>query len=375
MLFLGRKGFVYYCYNSGQKDYRENRLQKAAEYYDLATKFDPTFAAAYNGLGQCEFHLAETNLTDFAKARKNWKIALLCKPDYVEPKLNLARLALYQRKFAEAADYIEHATFFDPQNTLALLEKAELDIRRGNPAEGLKGARFVVSQTEGNTKNAPGQIEFAFLAHCLLAQAKLDMGDVAGADSELKSYSNDPADFQNGQNVTYMYMVRARILTLQGKYQEAEKMALAAVRRQPRNEEVLSETAMIEVDLGNYDLADKYLADARALLVPDPWLSIIYGRQCIKQNNFSSAVNAYRDALRVPDENQDALALASVANEIGLFAPAPLANFFKDGSLSEKEKAESDANATKLDVIKSEAKERAEKINPNIFKLAGKLQQ
>ncbi len=39
--FLGRKAAVNYSYNSGLKAYREGRLDKAIEFYELATKFDP----------------------------------------------------------------------------------------------------------------------------------------------------------------------------------------------------------------------------------------------------------------------------------------------------------------------------------------------
>jgi tetratricopeptide (TPR) repeat protein len=315
-VFLGRKAAVNFCYNSGLKAYREGRLTKAREYYDLSTKVDPTFAAGWNALGQCEFHLAETNVTDFERARKDWKVALLCKPDYVEPKLNLARLALYQRKFGEAAEHIEHATFFDPQNTLAMLEKSELDIRRGRPVDGLKQARLVVSQSEGLGKKTLSAAEFGFLAHCLIAQARLEMLDCAGAALELKSFSNDPADYRDGQNITYMYLVKSRILAAQKQYKEAERLAIAAVRRQPRNEEALAQAAQIEVDLGNYALAEQYLGDARALLIADPWLSIIYGRQLLKENRPSEAAVAYADALVVQDGNQDAIALATVSREL-----------------------------------------------------------
>ncbi len=196
--------------------------------------------------------MAETNLTDFEKARKDWKIALLCKPDFVEPKLNLVRLALYQRKFAEAADQLEHATFFDPHNALAILEKAELDIRRGNAARGIEGANLLIDEEEPGKEKLPARIEFAFLAHMLIAQAKLDLKDLAGAEAEVKPFSDDPALYRDGQNITYMYIVKSRIFAAGGKFKEAEKMALTAARRQPRNEEALAQAAFIEVALGKF---------------------------------------------------------------------------------------------------------------------------
>ncbi|MBS1991572.1 MAG: hypothetical protein JSS83_13700 [Cyanobacteria bacterium SZAS LIN-3] len=353
--FLGRKAAVHYSFNSGLKAYREGRIDKAHEFYDLSLKFDPTFAAAWNALGQCDFRQAETQLKDFSAARKDWTIALLCKPDFVEPKLNLARLAIYQRKFLEAADHIERAMSFDAQNTLALLDKAEIDVRRGKPAEGLKLARLVVSQT--SSKPGVGQNEeLAFLAHCVIAQGKLDLGDIAGAALELKGFSDDPADYNSGQNITYMYIVKSRIFAAQKLYGDAQKMAVSAVHRQPRNEEALAQAALVEVELGNYAQAEDYLARARALLVPDPWLSIAYGRQMIKVGNLPQALRAYADALVVPDENQDAFALASVYTELKAARAA-------NGELE----AKIPQFFAEIDRVVNEARMRALKINSQVF--------
>ena len=77
------------------------------------------------------------------------------------------------------------------------------------PSQGLKEARLLLSEAR-NTSD-----EFIFLAHCLIAQAKLDMKDTAGAATELVSFSNDAADYSRGENVTYMYVVKSRILSAQ----------------------------------------------------------------------------------------------------------------------------------------------------------------
>jgi len=351
IVFLGRKAAVNFSYNSGLKAYREGRLEKAQEFYDLAVKFDPTFAAAWNALGQCEFHLAETRLTPFDRARKDWTVALFCKPDFVEPRLNLARLAFYQRRFEEAADHIEHATFFDPQNILALLDKAELDVRRGRPVEGLKEARLVVAQAEGPKISYSSSVEFAFLAHCLIAQAKLDMGDIAGAASELKAFSEDPIDYQNGQNITYLYIVKSRLMAAQKNYVAALKFAQAAVGRQPRNEEALAQAAQIEVDLADHKMAENYLAAARALLVPDPWLSIVYGRLMTQEKHSDDAIAAFKDALVVPDRSQDAFALARVKSE--------LAQILAQSS--------DVAQIEEIKTLIDEAQRRAKELNQSVF--------
>jgi len=342
ILFLGRKAAVYYSFNSGLKAFREGRVDKAREFYDMALKFDPTFAVAWNALGECDFRKSESELEDFSAARREWTIALLCKPDFVEPKLNLARLAFYQRNFFEAADQIERAIGFDAQNNLAILEKAELEIRRGKPVEGLKFARIVVTQTSGKP-DVPQNQEFGFLAHCLIAQAKLDMKDPAGAALEMKDYSDDPSDYSSGENITYMYTVKSRIYAAQGLLQDAERLAQLAVHRQPHNEEALAQAALVEVELGNYPLAHEYLAAARALLVPDPWLSIAYGREMLKLGELPQALRAYADALVVPNGSQDANALAAVNNELQSLPP---------------EYAQA---------IRNEAVARAVQINPQIF--------
>jgi len=356
VLFLGRKAAVYYSFNSGQKAFREGRFDKAREYFDLAIKFDPTFAWAWNGLGECDFRKAESELEDFSPARREWTIALLCKPDFVEPKLNLARLAFYQRNFFEAADQIERAIGLDAQNTLAILDKAELEIRRGKPVEGLKFARIVVTQTSGPAEDKGQSRELAFLAHCLIAQAKLDMNDPAGAAFELKDYSDDPTDYNSGENITYMYTVKSRIFAAQKLYKDAERLAQLAVHRQPHNEEALAQAALVEVELQNYPLAHEYLAAARALLVPDPWLSIAYGREMLAQGRLPQAVRAYSDALVVPETSQDALALAAVYTEVqaAYVANAALIDAMPD-------------LAAIVESVKTEAHGRAQNINSHVF--------
>ena len=309
IVFLGRKAIVYYAYNSALKEYSRGQFEKADRSFKLSTDFDYTFAAGWNGRAQTEFHLAEMKLTSFDQARIFWHRALLCKPDYVEPRLGLARLDFYKRDFVSAADNITRAAFFAPQNTLVMLEQAEFDVRYGRPAQGLKEARLLVSQAQASA-------EYVFMAHCLIAQAKLDQGDVAGAALEMSTYSNQAADFVSGENVTYMYIVKSRIATAQKNFVAAENFAQAALRRQPHDLEALVQAAQAFTDRGNAQRADLYLKQARSLGVADPWINIVQAHNLLAQNLVGEAIVAYADALKIPDGRQDAIALATIKKDL-----------------------------------------------------------
>ncbi|MBU6454213.1 MAG: hypothetical protein KGS72_20710 [Cyanobacteria bacterium REEB67] len=351
IVFLGRKAAVNYSYNSALKAYRQGRLEKARQDYRLSVRFDPTFAAGWNGLAQTEFHLAEIQLTDFERARKYWVRALWCKPDYVEPRFGLARLAFYQRKFADASDNIEHAAGIDPQNSLAILEHAEFAVRYGRPAIGLREARLLVSEAPDRSRPSG---EYAFIAHCLIAQAKLDMKDIAGAAAELAVYKDDPADYRHGENVTYMFIVKSRLLNAQKKFAEAEKLALAAVRLQPRNEEALVQAAASAVACGHKEAAARHLNAARALGVRDPWIEIVDARASVAQGQIQDAIAKYGEALAVPDDNQDAIALATIYSELSTLPLSPAG----DGDA---------AAALHVQRLLAEAHRRALSKNPIVF--------
>jgi tetratricopeptide (TPR) repeat protein len=291
VVFLGRRAMVYYCFNSAGKAAAEANFELARDYYQWSVKLEPMFAAGWNGLGQAEFRLAEQRQADFSIAVRNWRRAIFLKLDYVEPRLNIVRVCLYRRDYTEASRLLEHALKLAPYDGLALLEKAELDLARGQYSQAQKDARLLLSQGVHSNPNP----EYVFKARCLLAQAKLAQGDALSAQKEIEQYSSDPQSFTKGEDVTYLLMTRAQILLALGQLEAAENHIRLAVRRQPYNQEVLVQAALIS--LARQKLTDCKFFLERARTVnsaqaansnTNPWLATIASRLAAAQESANS---------------------------------------------------------------------------------------
>jgi tetratricopeptide (TPR) repeat protein len=290
VVFLGRRAMVYYCFNSAGKAAAEANFELARDYYQWSVKLEPMFAAGWNGLGQAEFRLAEQRQADFSTAVRDWRRAIFLKLDYVEPRLNIVRVCLYRRDYTEASRLLEHALKLAPYDGLALLEKAELDLARGQYSQAQKDARLLLSQGVHGNQNP----EYIFKARCLLAQAKLAQGDAIGAQKEIEKYSSDPQSFTKGEDVTYLLMTRAQILLALGNLDQAESHIRLAVRRQPYNQEVLVQAALISLARNQLTDCKFFLERARTVNSAqaansntNPWLATIASRLAAAQGGES----------------------------------------------------------------------------------------
>jgi tetratricopeptide (TPR) repeat protein len=306
VVFLGRKSMVYYFFNSAGKAATEARYEDARYYYQWSVKLEPTFAAGWNGLGQAEFRLAERRQANFDIALRDWRRAIFLKLDFVEPRLNIVRVCFYRRNFKEARALLEHASKLAPTDGLMLLEKAELDLYTGDLKQAQKDARLLLSEGASSTQN----VEYIFKARCILAQAKLLGGDVAGAAREIEKFSSDPRQFFRGEDVTYLLITRAQILLAQGKLDEADSHIRLALRRQPYNQEVLIQAALVACARHEIDEA-KYLLDRARKIptdTPNAWLAIVAGRIAELSGNSESAFAFYQKALETVRADEDLVA-------------------------------------------------------------------
>lgn len=173
---------------------------------------------------------------------------------------------------------------------MALLEKAELDLARGQYSQAQKDARLLLSQGVHGNQNP----EYIFKARCLLAQAKLAQGDAIGAQKEIEKYSSDPQSFTKGEDVTYLLMTRAQILLALGNLDQAESHIRLAVRRQPYNQEVLVQAALISLARNQLTDCKFFLERARTVNSAqaansntNPWLATIASRLAAAQGGES----------------------------------------------------------------------------------------
>lgn len=342
--FLGRKAVVNFAYNSGNRAYSQARFDSAKQYYDLAVKVDPTFAVAWNALGQTQFRLSERNLTDFKNAEGCWRTAILCKLDYVEPRLNLARLALVGRDFREARRLVVHAEKLAPQDNLAPLMEAEIELRQGRLAECLN----VLSRVKGKLSG-----DQELLSHCLRAQALLFDGKTKEAFNEVSAYSLNPTTYSHGENVTLLLSTRALIEVRQGHFAEALPLARLSVQRQPNNADILLAAASVYIDAAAETASQRLehlrqgqvlIERAAAKASNNPWLYLEKGRLLFLLGKPGEAGASLRQVLSVADASQDVTALKTLAHFVASVASGKEAQSLtglKDSALSRAAQLES----------------------------------
>lgn len=304
--FLAKKAFVNFSYNSGNRAYRESRFEAARDYYLWAVKVDPTFAVAWNSLGQTEFRLSERRLTDFGAAERCWRTAILCKLDYVEPRLNLVRLCFYRRKFNEAADLLEHASKLAPDEPLTLVDQAELNLRRGKVDAALPYARSAIAKDRLSG-------DYKMAGSCLAALAYLIKGENEEARAQMKDYSQPPLSYQSG-NITMLLFTRAMIASRSGDNAAAEEYIRMAVRRQPANADVLLGAAYIMSVCGKPADAKFFLDGAAKQKIPNPWAGIIAARLDLASGDKEAAFHNLCNSVALDDDCQDAFALRTAAD-------------------------------------------------------------
>lgn len=315
-MFLGKKAVVNFLFNSGSKAVNEARYEKARDYYDLAVKLDPTFAVAWNSLGELEFVLADRKLASYKKAINCWNAAIMCKLDYVEPRLHLARLDLMQRNFAGAEEKISHALKLAQTYPLTQVEAAELDFRLGRFTKAIEHARLALA-------NEPNTSANTHLAKCLIARSLLALNDESGAMREIQDLRLDPSDYAYGENVSYLLMTRAKIESYIRHHDMAVRLANQSMQRQPRNYDFMVESSRIYIDSGETKL--------RALVLPllaraeesgwkSPWIYIERARLALTDKTSSDkerralVLGNVKQALSMPDSLQDAQALGTCAD-------------------------------------------------------------
>lgn len=228
-VFLSRKAIVHYEYNDGNKAMHANNFARAKQLYSTAVMIDPAFAHGWNNLANAEFELGE-----FSPSKKHWEKALFFKPDFVEAKVSLAYLCLQQRDFNTAKDLIDGALMITPQNSYALVNKADFELRTGHTAEAALEAHRVLL---GNGAHAP-----KFTAACILAQTLLLNGKYEEAENVLAKLAPiiDPT-VNTGENITFALIVKSQLKRLEGKVDDARQNIQWAEKRAPSNVDVLLE--------------------------------------------------------------------------------------------------------------------------------------
>ena len=295
---LGRKAFVNYSYNYGNRCLSEKKFAEAKDRYKLALALEPPFAAGWYNLAVTEY-----DMSDFAAAERHWKKALLYKPDYVEAKVSLANMYIRERKFKEAGELLNSALNLAPLDAFALVNRADLNVHLGHYNIALGDARTALAQGERNPA-------LRYMATCLSAEAKLNLGD-ANAALKMISTLGPVDDAHQGENVAFRMSVESHCLSQLNRQHDAEKLARQAVERAPASEHELFGLIDILLLSGQFEQARKFLAVAQQRFPSNPYTQIGLCRDAINRKDNASA-RTYLASL-VKSTSQDAVSLVESA--------------------------------------------------------------
>ena len=233
---LGQRAMGYYCYNTAGVLMRQYKLSEAEGYYRQAVRYQPAFAAGWNALGQVQYKLAqiEHDRKRLAEADVCWRRAILLKLDYVEPRLNLARVSMDRGDLVVAQEFLDKVSFLAPDNALYILDQAELSLRKGDYKRSAKLARLLLVEADaGRLKH-----EYAFKANCIMAMVYLQKANgnavnenLAEAEKYIGRYSQRVEDYRDGEDFTFFLEVSSRLQEIKGNKAQAQRLAACAASR------------------------------------------------------------------------------------------------------------------------------------------------
>jgi tetratricopeptide (TPR) repeat protein len=215
-----------------------------------------------------------------ARALQFYLAALRQDPRNLSANINLTYLYLNSNHLAQAREAAQHALALKPNHPLAMLAKAAVEAKTGNPDAALEWFRRV-----WETKPAdPGVLE-------KLGQGLVEMNrpDLA-QDVYDKFLSLFP-------NLSGNYLLLGNALFYQGRFQEAAAAYEEELARDPRAGEALNNLGMARLRLGETQKARDAFARATALA---PGAALYQENLCdaeLQQNRLGAAEAACRQAL------------------------------------------------------------------------------
>lgn len=162
-------------------------LAQANERLEKAIRIYPEYAQAWNNLG-----VVKIRANDPEAAKTAWEHAIAADNKLSPAYLNLARLAIAQKRMADAEDLIRRALAPDPQEPSALLLLSTAKAMNGEWDEALASARRIPATADHR--------QFAE-AHRIAAEALVALGQPANAITEYKTYLRNYPDSPHANQV------------------------------------------------------------------------------------------------------------------------------------------------------------------------------
>lgn len=301
-MWLYRKATVNYAYNSGNKAMSHADYPQAEKLYQWAIATEPTFAPAWNMLGNAEYHLS-----DLKKAREHWRKALFLKPDFVEPRISLSHLAAQEGNYTQARELLDSALNLNPLNVYALVNRADLELSSGQVRDAVTDARIVM--TQGPAQGAEAWAR----AVCLLARGKLRLGQPREAKQILDALPPLPQHAQPGLNAVnddLRLNVSGETAFALGKLDQAQRYFQAARNLNQANATAVFGMATVEVAKRDFAAADKDIARSEALMPRSPGPKILYARSQFLQGHQAQAHEVLGQVTSTPNIDSTSLIAA-----------------------------------------------------------------
>ena len=290
--FLTRKAAVNYYFNSGNLEFRQEHYAKAADKYAIATKVDPTFAAAWDMLARSEIRIGRS-----AAAEEHWHRALFMKPDLAESKIGLANLMVRRREFLPAKKLLEQATRLSPLNPAGYLNLADLNNRLANYQEAVRVTDLLLARDPDNARAS------AIKARALLHLGKLKEASQVMAGVRKQNGSLTPYDS------SFSLLVEAEI-ALTGGDVEVAQSAMSQLRSKFSNsEELLLDDIKLKILERKYAEAETLIERARKQDRDNPWPILLGAEMSASQNDHRKALEALRTALKCTEQDLESLRL------------------------------------------------------------------
>jgi predicted Zn-dependent protease len=214
----------------------------------------------------------------------------------VEAKVSLSYICLQRRDFQGAKDLLDSALRFDPGNTGALINLADLNMRLGHTREAMKICHVVMTREKHNPQ-----------ACCLLAQGRIRLGKPQEALSLVKE-----SILRTETTDTFCRMVMAEAFIAQGKTQEAIQILKELSDCEIPSHDVLLNLAHAQMMRHDWDGAWLTLDRAANLNHLNPWIWIYRSQIALARNDERWAGNLLYRAVSL--NNQDSRSFAEEAN-------------------------------------------------------------
>ena len=185
-------------YDSARKSLQKKKpnYDKALKELDKAVKAYPSYAAAWQLIGECR----QAN-NDLPAAKDAFEKALAADDHFISPYLSLAALEIENKRWPEAEQLTKHLLDLNPYVVRGHFLHAIASFNTGDLDAAVESARTI--QKSDEAKNYP-------LSHYILGFALANKGDVGSAASELQIFLKEQPDSQYA----------ARVKTVLGEWQQ-----------------------------------------------------------------------------------------------------------------------------------------------------------